>query len=89
MGVEKMVKYNNLKTRADIVLYNTKGEAEMIVECKSPDVKITQDTFYQIAKYNSKLKVEYLIVTNGMKHYCCKMEYDSNEIKFLEEIPSY
>ena len=89
MGVEKMVKYNALKTRADIVLYTTEGKAKMIVECKAPNVKITQDTFNQIAKYNSQLKVKYLVVTNGMKHYCCKMEYDSNEIKFLEEIPNF
>ena len=84
-----MVKYNNLKTRADIVLYNTKGESDMIVECKSPDVTITQDTFYQIARYNFQLKVRYLIVTNGMKHYCCKMDYETNKIEFLEEIPNY
>ena len=89
MGVEKMVKYNALKTRADIVLYNTEGKAKMIVECKAPNIKITQDTFNQIAKYNSQLKVKYLVVTNGMKHYCCKMEYNTNEIKFLEEIPTY
>ena len=89
MGVEKMVKYNALKTRADIVLYTTEGKAKMIVECKAPNVKITQDTFNQIAKYNSQLKVKYLVVTNGMKHYCCKMEYNTNEIEFLEEIPSY
>ena len=89
MGVEKIVKYNNLKTRADIVLYNTRGVAEIIVECKSPDVKITQDTFYQIAIYNSKLKVQYLIVTNGINHYCCKMDYHTNKVKFLEEIPTY
>jgi len=89
MGVEKMVKYNALKTRADIVLYTTEGKAKMIVECKAPNVKITQDTFNQIAKYNSQLKVKYLVVTNGMKHYCCKMEYNTNEIKFLEEIPTY
>ena len=89
MGVEQMVKYNRMQTRADIILYTADGKPNMIVECKAPNVKITQDTFYQIAKYNSKLKVEYLIVTNGMKHYCCKMEYDSNEIKFLEEIPTY
>ena len=89
MGVEKMVKYNSLKTRADIVLYNTEGKANIIVECKSPEVKITQDTFYQIAKYNFQLKVKYLIVTNGMKHYCCKMDYETNEITFLEEIPVY
>jgi len=89
MGVEKMIKYNALKTRADIVLYTREGKAKMIVECKAPNIKITQDTFNQIAKYNFKLKVKYLVVTNGMKHYCCKMEYNTNEIEFLEEIPSY
>ena len=66
MGVEQMVKYNSLKTRADIVLYNIDGNPNIIVECKAPEVKITQDTFYQIAKYNSQLKVQYLIVTNGI-----------------------
>ncbi|MEJ6749356.1 MAG: type I restriction enzyme HsdR N-terminal domain-containing protein, partial [Flavobacteriales bacterium] len=75
--------------RADIVMYNTEGKANIIVECKAPDVKITQDTFNQIAKYNSQLKVKYLLVTNGMNHYCCKMDYESNRITFLEEIPSY
>ncbi len=89
MGVEQMVKYNSLKTRADIVMYNTLGKAHIIVECKAPDVKITQDTFNQIAKYNSQLKVKYLLVTNGMNHYCCKMDYERNRIAFLEEIPSY
>ena len=89
MGVEQMVKYNSLKTRADIVMYNTEGKANIIVECKAPDVKITQDTFNQIAKYNSQLKVKYLLVTNGMNHFCCKMDYESNKITFLEEIPSY
>ena len=89
MGVEQMVKYNSLKTRADIVMYNTEGKANIIVECKAPNVKITQDTFNQIAKYNSQLKVKYLLVTNGMNHYCCKMNYEKNEIVFLEEVPNY
>ena len=89
MGVEQMVKYNGMQTRADIVLYTTEGKPNMIVECKAPNVKITQDAFNQIAKYNFKLQVPFLVVTNGMKHYCCRMEYDSNEIKFLEEIPTY
>ena len=89
MGVEKLVKYNDMRTRADIVLYTTQGRPNMIVECKSPKVKITQDTFNQIAKYNSQLKVQYLVVTNGMKHYCCEMKYDTNKIKFLEEIPRF
>ena len=89
MGVEKMVKYNALKTRADIVLYTTEGKAKMIVECKAPNVKITQDTFNQIAKYNFKLKVQFLVVTNGMQHFCCKMDYEKNTNCFLKEVPAF
>jgi len=89
MEVEKMVKYNALKTRADIVLYTTEGKAKMIVECKAPNVKITQDTFNQIAKYNFKLKVPFLVVTNGMQHFCCKMDYEKNINCFLEEVPAF
>ena len=87
--LEKLVKYNDMRTRADIVLYTTQGRPNMIVECKAPKVKITQDTFNQIAKYNSQLRVQYLVVPNGMKHYCCEMKYDTNKIKFLEEIPRF
>lgn len=89
MGIEKMVKYNNLKTRADIIFYNHKGSAEMIVECKAPNLKITQDVFDQIAKYNFQLKVRYLIVTNGIQHFCCAMNYSKNDIEFLQDIPAY
>ena len=89
MGVEKMVKYNSLKTRADIVIYNREGMPSVIVECKAPNVKITQDAFNQIAKYNYKLRVKYLVVTNGLQHFCCEMDYENNKITFLEEIPEY
>ena len=89
MRVEKIIKYNNLRTRADIVLYNTDGKPNMIVECKAPNVKITQDSFNQIAKYNFQLRVELLVVTNGLQHFCCKMDYNKNEIKFVEYIPSF
>ncbi len=89
MGVEKMVKYNSLKTRADILIYNREGMPSVIVECKAPNVEITQDAFNQIAKYNYKLRVKYLVVTNGLKHFCCDMDYENNKITFLEEIPEY
>ena len=89
MGVEKMVKYNGLNTRADIVLYNSEGLPDMIIECKAPDVKITQDTFNQIARYNFKLRVRYLVVTNGKKHFCCEINYKKQEINFLEQIPDF
>ena len=89
MGVEKMVKDNGMQTRADIVLYSSEGKPNMIVECKAPKVKITQDAFNQIAKYNFKLRVDFLVVTNGMQHFCCAMDYENNKITFLGEIPSY
>jgi type I site-specific restriction endonuclease len=89
MGVEQMVKYNGMQTRADIVLYTADGKPNVIVECKAPNVKITQDAFNQIAKYNFKLKVEFLVVTNGMQHFCCKMDYENNKITFLEEVPAF
>jgi len=89
MQVEKMIKYNSMQTRADIVLYNKEGKSNMIVECKAPEVKITQDTFNQIAKYNFQLKVDFLVVTNGIKHYCCQMDYEKNEITFLDDIPVF
>ena len=89
MEVEKMIKYNSMQTRADIVLYNKEGKSNMIVECKAPEVKIKQDTFNQIAKYNFQLKVDFLVVTNGIKHYCCQMDYEKNEITFLDDIPVF
>ena len=89
MGVEQMVKYNNQSTRADIVLYTNEGTPNMIVECKSPKIKITQDTFNQIAKYNFKLKVDFLVVTNGIQHFCCAMDYENNKITFLDDIPQF
>ena len=89
MGVEQMIKYNNLKTRADIVLYNVEGIPNMIVECKAPSMKITQDTFDQIARYNFKLKVKYLVVTNGLQNFCCEMDYEKNQILFLKGVPVF
>ena len=89
MGVEKMVKYNSMKTRADIVLYAADGKPNMIVECKAPKVKITQDAFNQIAKYNFNLKVDFLVVTNGIQHFCCALDYKNNKISFMKEVPDY
>ena len=89
MGVEQMVKYNTMQTRADIVLYTADGKPNVIVECKAPKVKITQDAFNQIAKYNFKLKVDFLVVTNGLQHFCCAMDYENNKITFLEAVPAF
>ena len=89
VNVEKQLTINNLKKRFDILIFNTKGEPNIIVECKAPSVKITQETFDQIARYNLKLNAEYLIVTNGLEHYYCKMDYENESYIFLKEIPNY
>jgi len=80
--------YNRIK-RTDIVVYNNKGNPVLIVECKAPDVKITQSVFDQIARYNIALKVDYLIVTNGIYHYCCFINYLDDSITYLKDIPNY
>ena len=78
-----------MKKRADIVCFDISGKPIVIVECKAPSVKISQKVFEQIARYNFDLKVPYLIVSNGLDHYCCKMSYNKPSFDFLEEIPEY
>ena len=87
--LEKQLIMNKMSRRPDILIHNRQGEAVMIVECKAPEVNITQDTFDQVARYNSVLSVQYLVVTNGLKHFCCQMDYKGNTYRFLEDIPEY
>ncbi len=75
--------------RADSVLYDTNLRPRMIVEYKAPTIKLTQKVFDQISIYNMLLKVDYLIVSNGMESYCCKMDYESRGYTFLKEVPDY
>lgn len=86
---EIQINLNGTKKRCDTVLYNRNLTAKMIVEYKAPDVVITQAVFDQITRYNMVLRVEYLIVTNGINHYCCRIDYATNSYAFLPEIPDY
>ena len=86
---EIQINLNNQKKRCDSVVYNRELAPLMIVEYKSPDVNITQAVFDQIIRYNIVLRVDYLIVTNGLNHYCCKMDYDSQTFSYLPDIPLY
>src|SRR5699024_6448697 len=89
INVEKVLTVNGLKKRYDVIVYNSDGSIQLIVECKAPTVPITQDTFDQIARYNSSLKGNFLMVTNGLQHYYCKMDYKEEKYIFRKEIPSY
>ena len=89
MGLEKTINYNGMKIRPDIIIYNNHGTAQMIVECKAPEIKITQQTFDQIARYNFNLQVPFLVVTNGISYFCCSVNYKTSQIIFLESLPDF
>ncbi len=89
MANEVQVRLNGTRKRCDTVLYRRDLTAHMIIEYKAPNVSITQAVFNQITRYNMVLKVDYLIVSNGLQHYCCKMNYEANAYTFLPDIPAY
>lgn len=89
INVEKELKVNGLRKRYDIVVYNPNGSIFLIVECKAANVKINQNTFDQIARYNLALNATYLMVTNGINHYYCKMDFQMQRYVFLKDIPNY
>jgi len=89
MANEVQINLNGTKKRCDTVLYRRDLTAQMVVEYKAPDIEINQTVFDQITRYNMVLKVEYLIVSNGMQHYCCHIDYANNQYSFLKNIPDY
>jgi hypothetical protein len=89
INVEKVLKINGLTKRYDGVVFNTDGSILLLVECKAPKVKISQTTFDQIARYNMTLKATYLMVTNGLNHYFCLMDFENESYVFLKELPEF
>lgn len=85
--VELSVGEKNL--RCDSILYDPSLKPRMIVEYKAPSVVVTQKVFQQIATYNLLLHVDYLVVSNGLTHYCVKMDYENQKYLFLDDIPDY
>ena len=80
---------NNTRRRCDTLVYDRMGQPLMIVEYKAPGISIDQNVFDQIVRYNMVLRARYLVVSNGMNHYCCVMDYDRNNYHFLPAVPSY
>ena len=89
VAIERSLRMNQRDFRSDIVLFSKSGNPIVLVECKAPEVRISQQVFDQIARYNLDLRVSYLIVTNGMTHYCCKFDQQQLTYTFLPEIPDY
>jgi type I site-specific restriction endonuclease len=89
VAVERSLRMNQRDFRTDIVLFSKSGNPLVVVECKAPEVKISQLVFDQVARYNLDLRVSYLIVTNGLEHYCCRFDQQQLSYTFLPEIPDY
>ena len=89
INIEKLIKVNELNKRYDIVVYQPNGELFLLIECKAPKVKISQQTFDQIARYNLVLNAKYLMVSNGLNHYFCKIDFENEKYVFLEELPNF
>jgi hypothetical protein len=89
INVEKLIKINNLSKRYDVVVFQPNGDIFLLIECKAPEVPISQNTFDQIARYNLVLKAKYLMVTNGLNHYFCQMDFENEKYIFLNELPAH
>lgn len=88
VAVETSTKYNKLAKRADVIIYGSDGIPKMIIEFKAPDVKISQDTFDQAARYNFSIKASYITITNGLEHFCCRIDSE-NGWTFLNHVPDF
>jgi len=89
INVEKQLLLNGTKKRYDVVVFNSDGSIQLIVECKAPSVRITQDAFDQIARYNLVTNATYLMVTNGLQHFYCQLDYEEERYQFLKKIPKF
>ncbi|WP_163323688.1 type I restriction enzyme HsdR N-terminal domain-containing protein [Draconibacterium mangrovi] len=89
MAVEKQIKVNQLQRRFDLLIYQRNGNPHLIAEFKAPNVKITQNAFDQVVRYNMALRVERVVVSNGMQHFACEIDYEKNSYSFLKEIPVF
>lgn len=89
IGVETPLTLNGMSKRADIVVFGSGGLPVALIECKASSVRLGQRTFEQAARYNTVFRVRYLMVTNGLKHYCCRVDHELNSVDFLPRLPDY
>ena len=89
LAIEKQLTVNGLKKRCDAILYDMEMHPVMIIEFKAPHINITQETFDQAAVYNSKLQVDFFMISNGLNHYCCKLDKNNSKYLFFDGIPDF
>lgn len=89
VAVEMAIRINGLNRRCDLVVFNRRGEAVLIAECKAPEVKLEQKVFDQVARYNLDFQVPYLLISNGLQHYCAELDVKNKAYRYLDRFPDY
>lgn len=89
VSVEAGLRYNQTMRRSDIAVYTREGTPFMVIECKAPTVSLSTTVFEQISVYNQSLRARYMTVTNGLDHYCCRMDYEAGSYAFMDSLPEY
>ncbi|MFQ5571013.1 MAG: type I restriction enzyme HsdR N-terminal domain-containing protein [Rhodothermales bacterium] len=89
VAIEMGFMYQGMQRRADVVVHDRQGRPLLMVECKAPDVEIRQEVFDQVARYNKVVQARYLVVTNGLVHYCYVIDQAQHTCYFLDELPVY
>jgi type I site-specific restriction endonuclease len=89
ISIERLVKVNGLPQRTDVVVYDRNGRSLVVCECKAPEIPINQSVFDQAARYNASIRAPYLLISNGMGHYFCKIDHMESAFVFLKEIPTF
>jgi hypothetical protein len=87
--IESGLVYNKLSKRSDIIVYNREGTPWMVIECKASDQKLSQQTLQQVTMYNASMKAKYIVVTNGLQHLCCEINWDNRLTTLLKSFPEY
>jgi len=89
IAIEREIRVQVRRKRCDILVFKPDMSPFLLVECKAPEVPLTQAVARQIAVYNLTLKVDYLLITNGLANFCCKMDYENEDYEFINEIPDF
>lgn len=87
--LERGHSFNTLQKRSDIIIFSRSGAPYMLVECKASHIKIEQKVFIQASVYNKTIQAKFLVVTNGMQHFCCKIDNETNSYVFMDQLPKF
>lgn len=89
ISIERGTNYNKLQKRTDLCVYDASGSPFMLIECKAAHVPVTQDVVKQVSVYNQTIKAKFVVITNGLDHYCWQVDFETRQFRPLQEIPAY